>query len=235
MIADKVVSKVAAVPVGVDDAVGVPTVALAGRHVVDSGDKRQSKPQSSQTSAGVGQKASQARQHWYVAVVNNRTERSTAERLNALGYETYVAAQDEVRVWRNGRRHRTHRIAIPAMIFIRCTEARRLEAVRLPYIFRFLSNRAAEASDDGRRRIATVPEREMATLRFMLGQSEVPVEIGERTYVAGQRVRVTRGRLQGLEGETLTDSDGRMELYVQLDILGCARLTISPTDLEPLA
>ena len=75
----------------------------------------------------------------------------------------------------------------------------------------------------------------MELLRFMLGHSDTPVEITGHTYGKGDKVRVVRGNLRGVEGEVLADSDGQSLLIVNLDILGNARCVISPLDLEPIA
>lgn len=163
---------------------------------------------------------------WYVAVVNNNTEKSVAARLESLGYESFVAKQEVLRVWRNGRKAKVDRILIPTMVFVRCTEADRQQIVRLPYVNRFLSDKA-RASQGRVSPPAVIPEREIVTLRFMLGQSDHSVDMIQRSYSAGDRVRVIRGALQGLEGEVI---DGG-SMIVRLDILGTAKVTIDIADL----
>ena len=66
----------------------------------------------------------------------------------------------------------------------------------------------------------------------MLGQSDVPVTISERSFQKGDRVRVARGKLCGLEGEVVTTDDGHSELIVRIDILGCAKVMIEAVDIE---
>lgn len=56
---------------------------------------------------------------WYVAVVSNNTEKVCAERIAALGYDTYVPTQKELRRWKNGRRKIIDRIVIHAAVFVR--------------------------------------------------------------------------------------------------------------------
>ena len=54
--------------------------------------------------------------HWYVAIVNNNSERSVAERLKDRGmegaYESYVPIQREKRVWKNGRKKEIDRVLL---------------------------------------------------------------------------------------------------------------------------
>ena len=56
-------------------------------------------PQANTTSAVGVEKA-----NWYVAIVNNRSEKVSAEKLSKEGYEAYVASQEEYRLWRNGKK-----------------------------------------------------------------------------------------------------------------------------------
>lgn len=59
--------------------------------------------------------------NWYVAIVNNRSEKVTAEKLSNEGYEAYVASQEEYRLWRNGKKKKIDRVVIPSMVFLHCT------------------------------------------------------------------------------------------------------------------
>lgn len=170
---------------------------------------------------------------WYAAVVNHNAERSSATKLGAEGFECFAASQTEMRQWRNGRKSLVERIVIPSIIFVRCTERQRLTIVQRPYIFRFLTDKAS-GNDAGRGRVAVIPDIQIERLRFMLGNSDTPVEVSSAPLEPGRRVRVVRGSLRGLEGEIISTPDGKDELYVRLDLLGCARLTIDRLDVEVL-
>lgn len=172
--------------------------------------------------------------HWFVAIVNHNCERKTADVLSSRGYETYVASQPEYRVWRNGRRRLIDRVVIPSMLFVRCSEHDRLRALSVPGIFRFLSNRAGSLNIYGKP-VAIIPDVEIRRLQFILGQSDVPVEFVGHEYSGGERVRVSRGSLAGLEGVVLRAETGSRELIVSLNLLGSAKVRISVDDLEPLA
>ncbi len=41
--------------------------------------------------------------NWYIAIVNNNSEKVYAEKLKKLGFESYVPTQREERHWHNGR------------------------------------------------------------------------------------------------------------------------------------
>ncbi len=168
---------------------------------------------------------------WYVAVVNARHEKKVAESLAARGVECYVATQREVRVWADGRRRAVDRVVIPAVVFVKCTEERRREIVALPYIHRFMVNRVTDRSASGSA-VAMIPERQMDTLKFMLGHAETPVDFVPTVFRRGDTVCVVRGRLKGLHGRIISNSDGTHALAVNLDLLGGATVRINPLDVE---
>lgn len=199
---------VATVPMGVGDAVGVSEI--------------HNSAQSDHVSAPLIRR-------WYVAIVNHNTEKKVAERLSASGREVWVASQQVRRIWKNGRKAMVDRIVIPSKVFVKCTESERRELVKLPYINRFLSDRALSGVS-GTARLAIIPQDQIDRLRFMLGQSDIPVEISAVPYRPGDRITVIRGSLKGLQGEIVRVSEGKTELAVQIDMLGCARVTIDSSD-----
>lgn len=171
---------------------------------------------------------------WFVAIVNPRHEKAVAERLQATeGVETYVATQKERRVWANGRRKMVDRILIPSMVFVRCTEQQRRHLVTLPYISRFLVNRTVDTGGLNKP-AAVIGDAEIRRLKFMLGQTDYPVEYVPTAFRVHDNVRVIRGGLSGLEGEIRENSDGTHTLLVSLSILGGATVHIPPQDVEKI-
>ena len=83
----------------------------------------------------------QEKKHWYVAVVNNRSEKACQDRLrkrlknetdSEKAYEVYVPIQQEMSIRHDGKRKKVDRIVFPALVFIRCTDSvRRKEIVCL--------------------------------------------------------------------------------------------------------
>lgn len=176
-----------------------------------------------------------SKKKWYIAIVNNRSEKSTAEKLSNLGVENYLPTQEELHLWKNGKRAKVTRVVIPAIIFVKCTEKERREIVTLPYIFRFMTNKAATSVNSLNKPLATVSDDEISRLKFMLGASDSPVSFTDR-FVKGQKVEVLRGALKGLIGEVLQDADGHTSrLYINIDFLGSASVEINPTDVIPLS
>lgn len=184
--------------------------------------------------SGVGSAEGVSKSNWYVAIVKNNTEKSVYRNLVNLGYECYVPLQNELRIWKNGRRSFIERIVIPTIVFINCTESIRKEIISLPYIIRFMSNRAGTSSNGLNKPLAIVPETQIKKLMFMVGNSDTPVTFSSTIYRKGDLVRVVRGKLVGLEGEVNAIDDKHSEVIVRLDFLGSARLTIETADIEPI-
>lgn len=189
------------------------------------------------TADAVGvQRASKITKNWYIAIVNNNSEKLCCERLQARiasqpegekDYEVYVAAQKEMREWRNGRRKLVERIIFPTLVFIRCTELmRRKEIVFLPYIKRFMVN-IAGSPENGHRPVAVIPDHQMRSLMRMVSDAESQITIDSRPFRRGEKVRVNGGKLMGLEGYVLSCPDNSTSLVIDIGILGSAKVNIS--------
>ena len=183
---------------------------------------------------GVGGAVGVSGAKWFVAIVKHNTEKAVGEKLTKMGYETYVPIQTEYKVWRNGRKAKVDRVVIPSVVFIRCTERERRVVVTLPFVNRFMTNKAGTTAADGNKPLAIIPDRQIAKLRFILCNSDTPVEFSSRIYRKGDIVRVIRGNLRGLEGEVHSIDDKNSELIISLDCLGNARLVIETINVEPV-
>lgn len=182
--------------------------------------------------SGVGSAVGVAKSNWFVAVVKNNTEKAVMERMLKLGYECYVPIQKEIRIWRNGKRAIVDRVVIPSLVFIHCTEAVRRDVVSLPFIIRFLTNRAGSSPEGLNKPLAIIPDGQIRTLQFMVGNSDTPVTFTPCIYRQGDKIRVIRGNLKGLEGEVQVVDDRHSELSVVIGLLGSAKLTIDTVDVE---
>ena len=183
----------------------------------------------------VGLEKSEPRR-WYIAIVNNKSERLCQERLeqriadqpaDKRDYEVYVATQKECHVTASGKRTLKERIVLRALVFIRCTESlRRKEIVHLPYIKRFMVNIAGE-KPGGTRPVATIPDKQIADLRRMLNDADEPVTFDPQPVRLGTRVRINGGKLRGLEGYVLETAGGDTDFVIRIDLLGCAKVRIN--------
>ena len=169
---------------------------------------------------------------WLVARVAPNTEKASRERLIELGYDAFVASQQEIRIYKNGnrkKRKKIERVVITQYVFLHLTEQERRTVVTLPFVKAFLINRSSE-----QRTFATVSDEQIRRLKRMLGQSEQTVQFITSGFTLGEEVIVMNlgnndytGRIVRVPGDNST------YVGVRLDTLGCAYLEISPENLLP--
>lgn len=183
---------------------------------------------------GVGDAVGVEKTQWFVAIVNHNTEKRVAEKLTKLGITNYLPIQTEFRTWKNGRKAKVDRVVIPSTVFINCTEQQRREIVTLPFINRFMTDKAGSNLENGRKPLASIPNYQIETLQFMIGHSNTPVNLSDTIYKKGDWVKVIRGNLIGLEGEIQAIDSNHSEIIVRIDFLGTARLTIDTINVVPI-
>ena len=150
---------------------------------------------------------------WYVAYVRLFHERKTAEKLAAMGIESFVPVREEIHQW-SQRKKKVMRVLIPQMIFIHATPKERLEALTLASISHYMVLR-------GEHTPAIIPDRQMQQFMFMVDYSEESIEMYNSSLQPGQSIKVIKGPLAGMEGE-LMEIEGKSKVIVRLDLLGCA-------------
>lgn len=155
--------------------------------------------------------------HWLVAYVQSNREKKTYERLVTLGIESFLPLQDEIHQW-SDRRKKVQRIIIPMCIFVRVAYSERLQILQLPSVNRFMVFRGDSTP-------AIIPDYQMERFKFMLDYSEQAVEICHEYLQPGEKVRVVKGALTGLDGELITVG-GKNKIAVRIDILGTALVEV---------
>ena len=184
---------------------------------------------------------------WFVAVVTPNTEVKCKERLRDLikvlsknniidsteKVTSYVPTQKVFRVQPStGRRVRITEVLTPCYLFIRCTDATRYQlACKAKFILHFLMNRAS-MTDSGRNDFARIPAHQMESFMRMVEEAEKSVVIDPKRIHLGDRVRITKGRLAGLEGNISREPNGTTMLALGVDFLGYAKMECSTKILE---
>ena len=80
---------------------------------------------------------------------------------------------------------------------------------------------------------AVIPDDQIDRLKFMLRQSDSPVEMMEQRLQVGDKVQIVRGALQGLEGEFFKNVDKSM-VAIHNEALGYACVIVSVEDIEKI-
>jgi len=66
----------------------------------------------------------------------------------------------------------------------------------------------------------------------MLGQSDIPVSFVDTVLRAHDKVEIIRGNLKGLQGVVIQVNEGKNEVFVRIEILGSAKITIDSVSLK---
>lgn len=171
--------------------------------------------------------------YWYVAIVNNNSERSIASKLSEdrwkNAYECYVPVQHEERVWKNGRKNKIDRVLLPAMLFLKCTEKDRKEILQYGYIKNFLKDYTKGSK--GSYPIAIIPEVQMNELKEMVDKANSPVTIVSGNFHLGDKVQVVAGALTGLEGKILVEPKGTY-LVIEINSIGYAMVQVNQNEVK---
>jgi transcription termination/antitermination factor NusG len=178
--------------------------------------------------------SSEKKKKWFVAIVNNRSEKKCAQALSKMNYEVFVPIQTEDRIWKNGTVKTVECVLIATMVFVFCTEEqRKTDVVKYPLVKHFMVDNT-QIDKAGKHPIANIPEKQMDIFRKMLEKADGPITIEHVPLCVGDKVKVIKGKLSGIEGRILDQRNGETFLIVEIDLLGCAKLEISLEDVEKI-
>ena len=158
---------------------------------------------------------------WIAALVQMCTEKKVGERLTKLGIENYVPTQTEIRQW-SDRKKKVERVVIPMVVFVHTDEKTERTLRMHSFIRKILTY-------PGQTNAAVIPDDQIDRLKFMLRQSDSPVEMMEHHLQVGDKVQIVRGALQGLEGELYKNVDKSM-VAIRVEGLGYACVSVSVED-----
>ena len=150
---------------------------------------------------------------WLVAFVRVCHEKKTSERLSKMGIENFLPIQREVHQW-SDRRKVVDRVILPMMIFVYVDRHEQKQVLTLAAISRYMVLRGESTP-------AVIPDRQMSRFKFMLDYSDETISMNTSPLAPGERIRVIKGPLTGLEGE-LVNVNGKSKVAVRLTMLGCA-------------
>lgn len=160
---------------------------------------------------------------WLAAYVKMHHEKRVRERLSELGIENFLPVQTEVRQW-SDRKKRVEQVLIPMMIFVHVDTEEQRTVLTHPSVLRYLVLRGEHAPTE-------IPEEQMNRFRFMLDFSDQPVSFNTAGLQPGEKVKVIKGPLAGLEGEFVTVG-GKSNVIVRISHLGCAVLEVNASMVE---
>lgn len=143
---------------------------------------------------------------WCVAHTRHQHEKTVSEMLVTKGFEVFLPLYESTRRWKD--RHKVLSLPLfPGYVFVRGAMDRRLPVLTTPGVHTVISQ-----GD----RIAVVPEEEIEAIRRTV-EGDFSVEPHPFLH-CGERVRVIRGSLEGVEG-ILTRKKNQFRLVLTVEML----------------
>jgi transcription antitermination factor NusG len=171
-------------------------------------------------SAAAGE--SQQQDAWWALYTRHQHEKVVAEMLTNKGFDVFLPLYDSVRKWKD--RHKVIPLALfPCYVFVRGCAERRLQVVTTPGIHMILTRGE---------QIAVVPDAEIEGIRRAV---EGSFRVEPHPFLkCGERVRVTRGSLEGVEG-ILVRKKSFYRLILSVDMLAqSVAVEVDASDVEPV-
>lgn len=159
---------------------------------------------------------------WWALYTRHQHEKAVADVLSAKGFEVFLPLYDSIRRWKD--RHKVLAMPLfPGYVFVRGQAERRLQVVSTPGIHMILT-RGEE--------IAVIPDAEIDGIRRAV---EGSFRVEPHPFLkCGERVRVTRGSLEGMEG-ILVRKKNLYRLVLSVEMLAqSVGVEVDASDVEPV-
>ncbi len=155
--------------------------------------------------------------NWYAIRVKSRTEKKVNADLFDQGIDSYLPLQRRLRIW-SDRKKWVEMPLISGYVFVHISRKEYEVVLRTMNVvcYIFFQGRAA-----------IIRDQDILTLKRMLGQSELELEITFEEFKPGQMVEVVAGPLCGVIGE-LIEFKGKNKVALRIDPLGYTVLVEAP-------
>lgn len=162
------------------------------------------------------------RDAWCAIYTRHQHEKSVGEMLQLKGFEVFLPLYESVRRWKD-RKKLLSLPLFPCYVFVRGALDRRLPILTTPGVHMIISR-----GD----RVATVPDAEIDAIRRTV---EGKFAVEPHPFLrCGERVRVIRGALEGVEG-VLTRKKNMCRLVLSVDMLAqSVAVEIDALDVVPV-
>ena len=159
---------------------------------------------------------------WWALYTRHQHEKVVADMLMAKGFEVFLPLYESVRRWKD--RSKVLSLPLfPCYVFVRGGLNRRLQVVTTPGVHMILNHGE---------NVATIPEDEIQAIRLTV---EGHFRVEPYPFLkCGERVRVTRGTLAGVEG-VLVRKKNMYRLVLSVEMLAqSVAVEINGADVEPV-
>jgi transcription antitermination factor NusG len=159
---------------------------------------------------------------WWAVYTRHQHEKTVAEMLSTKGFDVFLPLYDSVRRWKD--RKKTLSLPLfPCYVFVRGGMTRKLQVVSTPGVHMILYRGE---------QVAVIAEAEMHAIRAAVnGQFRVEPH---PFLKCGDRVRVLRGSLEGVEG-ILTRKKNLVRLVLSVEMLAqSVAVEVNASDVEAI-
>lgn len=160
---------------------------------------------------------------WCAVYTRHQHEKTVAEMLQAKGFEVFLPLYESVRRWKD-RKKLLSLPLFPGYVFVRGAIEQRLPVLTTPGVHMILSHGE---------RVATIPEDEIEAIKRSI---DGKLRVEPHPFLrCGERVRVIRGSLEGVEG-VLTRKKNLFRLVLSVEMLRqSVAVEIDALDVVPVA
>jgi transcription antitermination factor NusG len=161
-------------------------------------------------------------QGWWALYTRHQHEKAVTDQLVSRGIEAFLPTYKSLRHWQD--RDKVISLPLfPGYVFVRPSPNRRLPIVSTPGVHMILSQSGRDA---------VIPESEIDAIRRSV---EGPLRVEPHPFLrCGERVRVTRGSLTGVEG-ILVRKKNLYRLVLSVETLAQSMaVEVSASDVEPV-
>jgi len=159
---------------------------------------------------------------WCALYTRHQHEKTVAEMLTAKGVEVFLPLYNSVRIWKDRKKMVTLPL-FPCYVFVRGGVHNRLHVVTTPGVHMILCN-----GDE----VATIPEDQIEAIRKTV---DGKMRVEPHPFLkCGERVRVKRGALEGVEG-ILVRKKNQFRLVLCVDMVAQSMaVEVEASDVEPV-
>lgn len=160
---------------------------------------------------------------WWALYTRHQHEKVVAQQLSTKGFEVFLPLYESVRRWKD-RSKLLSLPLFPCYVFVRGGLTRRLQILTTPGVHMILYNGE---------RVAVIPDHEIEAIQIAVNGT---LHVEPHPFLkCGERVRVTRGTLEGVEG-VLVRKKSLCRLVLSVEMLAqSVAVEIDAMDVEPVA
>ena len=155
--------------------------------------------------------------NWHAIYVHSRAEKKVHTELTRKGIESFLPLQRRLRQW-SDRKKWVEMPLISGYVFVHITRADYDQVLQIENVMQYVRFEG---------KAAVIRDQDIETLKRMLGQQEVEVEITRDELLPGMLVEIITGPMMGLKGE-LVSFRGNNKVALRILPLGFTILVESP-------